>query len=315
MLEVIEAGLLTSIQGAGRPAAAPLGVPIGGACDPWSLALANALLGNQPDDAAIEMTLAGPRLRALRGCTIAIAGADMEAQLGDGRSVPSAAVVRLTAGEEITFATASGGSGVRAYLAMAGGIDVPLVMGSPSTCLVGGFGGLDGRPLRAGDVIAGRSPEPVLGGSWRGPSSPLGDQLRIVRGPHSDSFGRAPLAGLTGRRLTVSGQGSRQGIRLHGAAVEATRPAGIVSQPMRWGAVQVPPDGQPIILLADHQTVGGYPVPAVVIGADLPRLGQLGPGDEVELVEVGLDDARGRLLQHRREMADLAQRVSAMDGR
>jgi antagonist of KipI len=314
MLEVIEAGLLTTVQGAGRPAAAPLGVPNGGACDRWSLALANALLGNQPEAPALEMTLAGPRLRALRDCTIAIAGADMEAHLGDGRAVPSPSVVRLGAGAEIAFATAAEGSGIRAYLALPGGIDVPVVLGSASTCLVGGFGGLDGRPLRAGDVIGGRSLEPALSGSWDGPCSPAGSRLRVVRGPHSDAFGGSSLDGLAGRRLMVSGQGSRQGIRLEGASIAATHRRAMVSQPMRWGAVQMPPDGQPIILLADHQTVGGYPVPAVVIGADLPTLGQLGPGDDVELVEVSLEDARALLMEHRREMAEMAEMAGRFGG-
>jgi biotin-dependent carboxylase-like uncharacterized protein len=307
MLEVIEPGLLTTVQGSPRRDAMMLGVPMGGACDAWSLAIANSLLGNAAAAPALEMTLLGASLRARADCTVAVSGAEMEGRVDDGREVVSGSRVRLGAGQELRFSAARPGSGVRAYLAVAGGVDVPEVLGSASTCLPGGFGGLEGRPLRRGDVLAGRGPDSGLGD---GPVPPrikplLGVELRVVRGPHvGGHLPEMALDGLLEASFSV-GRGDRQGIRLEGRSLAVEASGTIVSLPMTWGAVQLPADGQPIVLLADHQTVGGYPVVAVTISADLPRLGQLGPGDDVRFVLVAPDAARRALLAQRAELRSM----------
>jgi biotin-dependent carboxylase-like uncharacterized protein len=307
VLQVVEPGLLTTVQGAGRPQAVALGVPLGGACDRWSLAMANALLGNATDAPALEMTLLGATFLARADCLVALAGADMAGRLDDGSALAPGASVLLRAGQVLAFGSAAEGSGTRAYLALAGGVDVPEVLGSPSTCLVGGFGGHEGRALVAGDTVRPREPRAGPPARLVGVSRPVG-RVRVVRGPHVDQLPASALAGLLGGLFTV-GRGDRQGVRLEGPSIAAGG-SSLVSLPMRPGAVQLPPDGQPIILLVDHHTVGGYPVPAVVIGADLPRLGQLGPGDEVGFEEVSLADARQALLELDHEIASFTARVA-----
>jgi antagonist of KipI len=290
VLEVIEPGLLTTVQDRGRFAAVDLGVPVGGACDAWALGVANALAGNEPGAAALEMTLLGCTVRVVEDCYVAVAGADMGGNVvpGEGR--------RARRGEILAFGPAAEGSGVRTYLAVGGGVDVPLVLGSRSTCLVGGFGGLDGRPLRAGDVVAGADRSSIgLLRRWPGPPSALadhaGEAIRIVRGPDSSAAGDAFEQLLRGDWV-VGGRSDRQGIRLDGAALAGRAAATMLSRGVTWGTVQLPPDGVPIVLLADHQTVGGYPVIAVVISADWPVLGQLGPGDPLPFAETSIDDAQ-----------------------
>lgn len=308
MLEVVDGGLVTTVQGAGRPAMVTFGVPIGGACDRWSLALANALLGNNPTAPALEMALLGPTLRVRADCAVGLAGADLSGRLDDGTELRPGSARLLRAGQVLTFSSATPGSGVRAYLALAGGVDVPDVLGSPSTCLIGGFGGLEGRPLAAGDTISPRDPGGRRVGSWDGAAMPAAGPLRVVRGPHASELPDQALAGLL-EGFFVVGRGDRQGIRLEGPSIKPGS-LSLVSQPMRAGAVQLPPDGRPIALLVDHQTVGGYPVPAVVIGADLPRLGQLGAGDGVRFREVGLGQARVALLGLEQELSLLGSRVA-----
>lgn len=304
MLEVLEPGLLTTVQGRGRREAVDLGVPVGGACDTFSLAVANVLAGNPPPNAALEMTLAGATFRVREDCTVAVAGADMGG-LPIGRSV------LLRQGQTVVFGPAREGSGVRAYLSLAGGIDVPEVLGARSTCLVGGFGGVDGRPLRAGDLIRRReAPITVPEQVWPGAVSPLRgappQRIRVVAGPDADALGGG-VARLLNSAWTVSGRGDRQGIRLDGPTLAPQAHATTLSRGVTWGTVQLPPDGLPIVLLADHQTVGGYPAIAVVISADLPLIGQLGPGDELRFVEVGIVEAQ-RLL---RASADEFERLAA----
>ena len=304
MLEVLEPGLLTTVQDAGRPAAVHLGVPGGGACDTWGLAVANAVLGNADAAAALEMTLAGAAFRALADCAVAVAGAEMDGRLVDtGAALPTGSAALLRAGQELRFSAATPGNGVRTYLALAGGIDVPAVLGSASTCLVGGFGGLDGRALRAGDVLRGREPARLLVGRWSGPAVLLGRELRVVRGPHLDRLPAGTFDALTATDFRVSGHGNRQGIRLDGPALAIGERAPMLSEGVVWGAIQLPRDGQPFVLLADHQTVGGYPVVAVVITADRPLLGQLGPGDALRLVEVSQEAARRALAERRQARA------------
>jgi antagonist of KipI len=307
ILEVLAPGVLATVQDGGRPGFERFGVPPSGACDPRGLAVANALLGNALDASAIEITAGGLEIRVREPTVIGLGGADLGAVvLEEGRALAPESSHVAWAGQTIRFAGHAAGAvaGIRAYLAVPGGLDLPEVMGSAATCLVAGFGGVDGRRLRPGDVLRARRPsDPTLAGrTWPsgpglsvdGPGSVEGTLVvRVVAGPHADHFPPAALAQFTRTQWSVRPDSDRMGIRLAGAAIpRRTHAADLVSVPMTWGAVQVPSDGVPIALLADHQTVGGYPVLAVVIRADLPIVGQLAPNDRVGFEVVTLDVAR-----------------------
>ena len=301
MIEVLEPGFLTTIQDAGRPAWTHLGVPIGGACDTWSLAVANTLVGNAPGAAAIEMTIVGPVIRARDDVVVAVAGADLGGGLGTGRAA------RLRAGDTVDFPGTTRGVGARAYLAVAGGVDVPDVLGSASTALAAGFGGLGGRALRAGDVLQARAAAAPPAGDTVWPAIRDAPELggaeppiRVVRGPAAGGGG---LEALLAASWSVAAGSDRVGVRLDGPRITPRDGGAILSHGVTFGAIQVPPDGAPIILLADGQTTGGYPVPAVVISADRPRLGQARPGSRIAFEEVSLEVARDAL---RRRTAALA---------
>ncbi|HEY3523957.1 MAG TPA: biotin-dependent carboxyltransferase family protein [Candidatus Limnocylindrales bacterium] len=314
MLEVLSPGPLTTVQdGIGRPDAAALGVPRGGAADPLGLAVANLLVGNDADTAALEMTLGGPDLIVRADCLIGLGGADLGATL-DGRPLVPGRAYHARTGERLSFDVTAAGAGIRGYLAVAGGIDVPIVLGSASTCLPGAFGGLDGRPLRAGDVIAARVPvapgvTPPAPREWHGQVRSDGGEpasLRVTPGPHEAAL----LDALIGCAWEVSPVGSRAGIRLSGDPISASAER-LASFPVSSGAVQLPPRGEPIVLLVDAPTVGGYPVIAVVASADRGAVGQLGPGDSVRFELVTEADARAAELERRRRFAAL---VAALSG-
>jgi len=288
--EVLDGGLVTTIQDGGRPDWAHLGVPRSGACDPWSLAVANLLVGADETTAAVEMTLVGPTLVARESTVMGLAGADLGGRVVAGRRLAPGRRHRIAAGETITFPGDGSDRRARAYLALPGGIDVPEVLGSRSTCLAAGFGGMEGRPLEAGDVlrggVAGTPRAASLADEVVWPADPLRDAstgeaiLRILPGP-------APgIDALAAARWRVGREADRVGLRLDGPRLADGIAGETVSHGVTWGAIQVPPDGRPIILGADHHTTGGYPVVAVVISADRPVLGQLRPGAEVRFQTV-----------------------------
>jgi antagonist of KipI len=320
MLEVIDGGLLTTVQDAGRPESVGLGVPVGGACDSWSLRVANVLAGNQPDEPVIEMTLAGPTFRVLRDCVIGLAGADLGGRVSEtGRLLAAGRSHMLSADQTVAFGVAAGGRGIRSYLALAGGLDVPAILGSASTCLVAGFGGLDGRSLAAGDVLRpARSEESDVAGlagrSWAGGPQPALQAtlrpLRVVEGPHLDRLAPNAFDRFVRAEYRASPRGNRQAVWLDGPRVRLRGDAGeMLSLGVAWGSIQVHPDGHPVCMLADRQTVGGYPVLAVVISADLPALGQLGPTDAVRFSAVSLEQARAALLEQEAAWRAQAERL------
>jgi KipI family sensor histidine kinase inhibitor len=277
---VIRPGLLTTVQDAGRWGHQAWGVPVGGALDARARRAANDAVGNGVDAAVLEVTLAGFELRFDRPCMAAVSGADLGAEL-DGVPVLRGEPVACRAGASLRFAERRGGA--RAYVALAGGIDVPVVLGSRSTELGAGFGGFGGRALRAGDRLAlgrsrsspARAPASV---DRRGPVA----RLRVLPGPHDDWFDGAALPGLERARFTVTPQSNRVGYRLATAVpVSGRQPGEMISDATVPGGIQVPPDGQPILLMADRQVTGGYPILATVITADLPLAAQLAPGDAV----------------------------------
>lgn len=331
---VIAPGLLTTVQDLGRPDAAALGVPRSGACDPLALCAANLLVGNVADAAALEVSLLGPELRVLRECLVAPTGADFEAtivetgeRLRPGRSASLAAGTTLRMGAAL--------DGARGYLAVRGGIDVPAVLGSASTVLTAGLGGFSGRALLPNDTIAARDPStsatraPGLR-SWPGPGPSSGVPgasgdpmvLRVLRGPHTDLLGPAAWDRFLRTTWLVDPRSDRIGVRLaEPLTAQLAPPPGergpwapddgpsLVSLPMTWGSVQLPPGGAPICLLADHPTVGGYPVLAVVASADLPILGQLRPSDRVHFQPIELPEAQATWIRSQSALREAARRL------
>jgi biotin-dependent carboxylase-like uncharacterized protein len=302
-LVVRTAGLLTTVQDQGRWGYQAVGVPVAGAMDAESHRVANALVGNDASAATLEVTLSGPTLEATAPLLVAVAGADIDVVLEGRLSAPPLAVA-LSAGGTIGFGRRH--AGARVYLAVAGGIDTPLVLGSRSADLRGGFPGLAGRAIRPGDrlpvgVVRGRPLDatraplcrrPVRGGG--------GAALRVLPGPHADRDGLFDR--LCAAAFVVSGQSDRMGYRLEGRALAIPPTGELVSLPTATGTVQVLPDGTPILLMADRQTTGGYAQAAVVIGADLPLAGQLAPGDRVRFEPCGRAHAVRALLAAEQRM-------------
>ncbi|CAN5751171.1 biotin-dependent carboxyltransferase family protein [soil metagenome] len=315
MLEVLEAGALSTIQDRARDVS-DLGVPPGGACDTTAWRALSELVGGS---ATVEMTLTGATFAVRETCVIGLTGADFGGEVPEeSRPVRPGTTALVRAGTTLRFG--AGLDGARAYLSLAGGIDVPEVLGSRATCLAGGFGGLDGRTLRPGDILRGIHPGrlDVAGGRWPGPISgalpePGVSVVRAVLGPHVSLVGSPPLDALLDTDWTVDPRSDRMGLRLEGSSFEQMPPAGresgeLVSLPMVTGAVQVLPGAAPIVLLADHQTVGGYPVPLVVASVDLPRLAQLRPGDRLRFEGTTHDDAFGLIVAEREAWRVAAER-------
>ena len=300
MLEVIEGGFLTTVQDAGRFGWGHFGVPPAGPMDPFAFRAANLLVGNPPDAAGLEITLAGPVLRASCDCLVAICGAEFDVWVGS-LPVPTWHAVFVRAGYEIRFGQRR--SGARACLAMSGGIALSDFLGSCATYLPGGFGGFEGRALRAGDQLflgRHRESDPLIraGNAWprsgRLPYSP-NPTLRVVMGPQDDLFTSKGLATFVESEYEVTRSSDRMGYRLSGPAVAHHNKADIVSDGVVTGSVQIPGDGQPIVMMADHQTTGGYPKIATVIRADLPLLAQCLPGDLVRFRAVSIAEAQEAL--------------------
>jgi KipI family sensor histidine kinase inhibitor len=282
-LEVLEAGLLTTVQDAGRSGYRRLGVSPGGALDPPALALANRAVGNPDGTAGLELTLSGPTLRFLRPVRFALAGADLGAvlqrsDLGDW-AVPSGIAVLARAGNVLSFRGRR--SGCRAYLACTGGVEVPLVLGSRATDRGAGFGGFAGRALRPGDVLGAEpsatpSAAPAAAPA-RGIASPA--IVRVVPGPQRADFPEVSIESFTSQVWRVGSLSDRVGCRLEGEPLAHRGSGEIVSDGMVPGSIQVPPDGRPIVMLADAPTTGGYPKIGAVVSDDLPLVAQLVPGE------------------------------------
>ena len=306
-------GLLDLVQDQGRDGVAHLGVPRAGAADPVAHRLANHLVGNGRDAATLEVTLRGPALRWRSQGYVALVGPGARMTL-DGRDVPEGRVVPVAAGQQLVVATS--GAGCRAYLAVRGGLVTAPALGSLSTDVLSWTGA--GALARGDELGMGRPAGPPAGHLAAGmPGSPPGARvLRILAGPHLDRLPPGTLDRLAGTEMAVEPTSDRIGLRLAPAdrhpdetRERSAAPAELVSQGMVTGAVQVPPGGDPIVLLPDHATLGGYPVAAVVISADLAVLGRCRPGDRVRLVPVEVSEAA-------RARAELERRLSgAVRGR
>lgn len=290
MIEVLRAGLCDLVMDQGRPGRGALGVPAGGAADPAALAAANRLVGNDAAAAGLEITLKGPSLRFPLGGIVALTGARFAATRSSGAAVGWSETLVLAGGETLDLERAE--AGCRCWLALRGGLAVPQVMGSHSTFLPAGFGGYQGRALRAGDMLAsGAQAGSVRLLRARAPSSERDAPLRVVAGPQAGQIDDAGLTAFFAGTYRVRAASDRRGLRLSGPAVTHAR-AELPSQGVLPGAVQLPPDGQPIILGWDGPVTGGYPVIAGVIAADMTKLAQLRPGDAVRFATIELERAR-----------------------
>ena len=300
-IEVLHPGLLTTVQDLGRTGYQRFGVSVSGAVDPRSAAVANILAGNPDGEAVLECTVLGPQLRFDAPAVIAVTGADLGPTL-DGVPAENYRALRVQAGQTLRFTGPK--CGCRAYLAVSGGLDVPEVMGSRSTYMKAKIGGWHGRKLEKGDVLPLRAPgtEPkalenrALAPEFRGRSEYT---LRVVMGPQDNAFTPGGVSAFLSGVYTVTPEFDRMGCRMEGPEIEHNGSADILSDGIAFGAVQVPDSGQPIVMLADRQTTGGYTKIANVISADFRLLGQLKSGDRVRFEKVSLAAAQEALLAQR----------------
>lgn len=319
MIEVMHPGLLTSLQDLGRHGYAHLGIGSAGVADVPAARLANALVGNRADACLFECSLQGPRLRFDGDTWIALCGAPMPHARCDHEPLPMWRAVRVRAGQSLTLGGMS--AGCRSYLAVAGGIDVAPVLGSRSTDLNARLGPLHGRPLNAGDVlpVATTTPSAAAATShwsldpapWFQAASPMA--VRILEGEHSTCLEPGSLTALSADTLRVEADSNRVGVRLRcQRPLRLHRPLELLSEACVPGVVQLPPDGQPIVLLNEHPVTGGYPRIAQVADVDLPRLAQCRPGDHLQLIWTSPEAAAAALREQRRMLgkleADIARR-------
>jgi len=301
---VQSSGLLTTVQDLGRQGFGTIGVSPSGAADPVSVRLGNRVVGNPENAAALEMTLLGGTFSFSDGAIVALAGSDFGAALDDAAIVPGKSV-QLSPGQTLRLGPTR--SGARCYLCVHGGIAVPQFLGSASTHLLSGLGGFEGRALRKGDVLSiGPATKPfrerVLSGRIVERLS-LRSVLRVTPGPQADWFDGASLRAFCAATYRVGEQSNRMGIRLEGPPVSPQIGRPMITEGVSLGAIQVPTGGLPIILFVEQQTTGGYPKIANVISADLHRLGQLRPRDEIRFEQVTFDAARSLLIEHEKLLA------------
>jgi len=293
-VSIVRPGLFTTVQDLGRWGYQSLGVPVSGALDWFSHRLANLLVGNAPVEAGLEVTLTGPQVRFECATRFAVTGAEFELTL-DGQIVPMNRAIDTEAGSLLRFGERI--RGARAYLAISGGVDVIPILGSRSTHVLTAMGGHEGRALRAGDTLAvGKTVPGSVFEMTPGAFSKVGPlfpwrKLRVVAGdPELTKH-------LTAARFRISPQSNRMGYRLEGALLPARPTGALISTAVPTGAIQVPPTGEPILLMNDHATTGGYRIAGVVITADLAVAGQLAPGDWVEFETCSFEEADEALRQ------------------
>jgi antagonist of KipI len=310
LCKVIKPGFLTTVQDVGRYGFQRYGVPVSGAMDNYALVAANLLVGNKPNDACLEITLLGPELEFLSDAQIAITGAAFSPTLNGG-NVTCWQTLQVCNGDVLSFGRLQ--SGCRAYVAVRGGIYVPVVLGSRSTYIRGGFGGFHGRQLKAEDVIQAYKSS-KLGSAFLMPQelAPRYDNelmVEVVLGPQSNYFTDRGLETLISSVYTVTTESDRMGYRLNGTNVEQKDSLKMVSDAIPVGAVQVPRSGQPIIVMRDAQTTGGYPKIAVASTPDVSRLGQAKPDDKIQFSNISPSKARTKLLEYMKTLSQMKGRL------
>lgn len=306
--EVIKAGMLTTVQDLGRPGRQHQGIPVGGPMDRTAARVANMLLGNDENEPLLELTVNGPELLFLRDCWIAVTGAEV-------RGVPGWRPWKVDAGQIVSFTELV--RGARAYLAIAGGLEVARVLGGTGTMLSTVVGGWNGRALKSGDRLGVRPGILELEGRWSASAdfraTSAGEvTVRFIAGPQWSWFSSASRQALVTEAFKITAKSDRMGLRLSGPELGLDSVSReLLSEGIAFGSVQVPPDGRPIVLMADRQTVGGYPKIAQVISVDLAKLAQARTGDTVRFQEVTLEEAQALYLEQEQSLAMLAAGVRA----
>ena len=303
-IRIQTAGLLTTVQDLGREGFGPIGVSVSGAADALSLRLGNRLVGNVEGAAGLEMTLFGGTFLFPEGAVVAVTGSDFGASL-DGAKVSMQTSIEVRPGQTLRLGPTR--SGARCYLCVQGGIAVPPFLGSASTHILSGLGGFEGRPLRRGDILSiGSSHKPFR---KRNVAPHLSEHLlprevlRVTPGPQMNWFSQSARRSFYSDTYRVSEQSDRMGLRLEGAPLSQRIRRSMITEGVSLGAVQVPQGGLPIILFVEQQTTGGYPKIANVISADLHRLGQLRPRDEIRFEQVSWEAAHALLVEQEKMVA------------
>jgi len=305
IFKVLKPGLQTTVQDLGRFGFRKYGVSPSGAMDSYSLQIGNILVGNELGEAALEAPLIGPVLLALHDVSIAICGGDFTPKINNLEvSLWKSMVIKE--GEILSFGRVK--NGARTYIGVAGGIQVPRVMNSKSTSLTGKFGGFDGRALEEGDILYGnpfirrkRFLDANLIPEYKNPLS-----VRVILGPHIEKFTPLGINTFLNEEYIISPQSNRMGFQLNGPMIEHNGGADIISDAIPFGGIQVPASGQPIILMAEHQTIGGYSRIGSVISADLPLLAQALPGTKIRFKEVPLNSAQNLLIDSKKRIKCLS---------
>ncbi|ATA25322.1 hypothetical protein BIY26_03450 [Brenneria goodwinii] len=323
VMHIERPGFLTTFQDSGRRGFQKYGVPVGGPMDEWAHSVANALVGNAPDAAVLECTLTGPCLRFTENTVIALCGARMQVSAA-GVALPYDRAILLRRGTLLEVGPRQ--RGARLYLAVRGAPSMAPVLGSRSTNLRARFGGVEGRALAAGDAVGfasvgdrlpieirmvNSSLPVLLAPEIDADTAPREEMpLRMVCGAHWAAFDAAAQAALTANDFVMQADSDRQGLRLQGPPLGLRAPLEVVSEATVFGTVQVPPDGNPIVLMADRQSAGGYPKIATVAGVDLPALAQRVPGEALRFTQIGQDAAETLWLARCRKLAALADRAA-----
>ncbi|MBT2216068.1 biotin-dependent carboxyltransferase family protein [Virgibacillus dakarensis] len=293
ILHVHKPGILTTFQDMGRTGYQRFGVPVSGAMDTFALQIANILVGNKRDDACLEVTLIGPELEAYQPVTLVITGADIQPAV-NGKRIRIWRSFHMEKGDRLTFGKPQ--SGVRAYIAVAGGFDVPAVFGSKSTDLNSGFG----KIIEKGEIIYGHYTECCKRIGLSSQSVPTYEksiEVAVIEGPHTEQFSKQDRQQFFQSSFTVGANSNRMGYRLQADNDAITTASEIWSDAIPFGGIQIPPNGQPIILLADRQTTGGYPRIGTVISSDLPKIAQLPPQGKIRFYPISVEEAQQRAIR------------------
>lgn len=327
-IHILSPGLLSTVQDNGRFGLQQQGVIVSGAMDPFAFRAANVLVGNEANEAVLELTLMGPSIRFDTDSLISICGGDLSPSIG-GEPVPLWRTIFVQAGTTLEFGACRGGA--RAYLAIAGGIDVPLVMQSRSTYLRAGIGGHEGRALKSGDVLpcgvisdlvasyikayqTAAHTKPFRAADWFMSNQSLpgysnNPMIRVIRGREFDHFTEKSQTLFFSNTFRLTPQSDRMGYRMEGGVLTCKESHEMISEAVAFGTIQVPSEGNPIVLMADRQTIGGYPKIAQVITVDLPVLAQAKPGDSVRFKEISLQKAEAMYIQKELEFERLAKTI------
>lgn len=314
MIRIIDGGMFTTVQDRGRSGYMKSGVTVSGAMDERSYEIANLLVGNRNGEAALETTIIGPQIEFAGHCVFAVTGGDLQPRR-NGEDIPMYRALRAKPGDILSFAGRR--SGCRTYIAFQGGLDVPLVLGSRSTDVKAGLGGWQGRKLKSGDKI------PVAAAGKRTCTAAVPQEdfsgkekvLRVTMGPQEERFTAEGIATFLNTSYTVTPQSDRMGCRLSGDPIRTVSGSDIITDGICMGAVQVPADGKPIVMLADRQPTGGYAKIANVISVDLPVAAQMVPGDVVRFQKVTVQEAQKLLLKQRNQLRSISSNTAVNEPR